>query len=561
MIIWRSIVLITTLIMLVVVLPMAANADLFEQMGTGAGPLSLGNAVTAYPEGSGAMAVHYNPASLSALGTRFDNGLAYITTERTVRFTQAVDPETGELWAPFGGWFNEGIDPLGGTEGKQQCGYMVIPIIDYEIPYLVGAGMGIAYQPPGGKSNWTFGFGQYAPFAVGLKNHSGDPISFLGQKAFFLRMVLAAPAVAYKLSDTMSVGASVGLGVTLFSFGTNMRTPNTMVALTGALGEATEGLEIPVISELTLPPPWFNGGMTPYAKAADLELMVEDYFTTSYNLGFLWEPTPWFAFGACYQSESETTMEGDYQFNYGHEFQRTVAWLGRSPLTIITAGIFDLPYQSVPSQKGTATVTMTWPARLQLGIKLRPIKQVTFTCDAHWTDWEAWPALEINFDQKIQLLRFARMLGYMGGPKKLSIDLGLENTWHLSYGLEIKPIDKIKLRLGYEARPTSVPDEKFGPVPLPDLEIFSVGIGIVVEDHPKPKPHGMHGLMKQIQHPTAIDITASYVKLQDKFVGFNESTNLNSTDFTKIVYNPYAGLEWEQEMSLWIFQLNQVFRW
>lgn len=541
--------------------PTNCIAGLIEQLAVSASAMSLGNAVTAYPGGSGALAVHYNPASLSRLGTRFDSGLAFTVSERTVKFTQGIDPETGELWAPFGGWFNDGIDPIAGTKGEQQSGYMVIPFIDYEIPYLGGAAMGIAYQPPGLESNWTFGFGQYAPFAVGLKNHSGDPLAYLGQKAFFLRMVLAAPAVAYKLSDTVSVGASVGLGVTLFSFGSNMRTPNTMVALTGALGESTENLEIPVLSELTLPPPWFNGGMSPYEKAGSLEVLVEDYFTTSYNLGILWEPTPWFAFGACYQSESETTMEGDYKFIYGNEFRRTVDWLGRSPLTIITSAMFDLPNRSVPYQKGTATVSMTWPARIQFGVKIRPIKQVTFTCDANWTDWEAWPELKIDFDQQIQLFRFARLMGYQGGPKSMVVPWGYKNTWHLSYGLEIRPIDKIAFRLGYEPRPTSVPDAQFGAMSLNDLEIYSVGINIVVEDHPKPKPHGMHGLMKQIQHPTEIDISASYVLNKDKHVGFNESTNLNSTDFTKIVYNPYAGLEIDQEMSIWVLQLNQVFRW
>ena len=106
-----------------------------------------------------------------------------------------------------------------------------------------------------------------------------------------------------------------------------------------------------------------------------------------------------------------------------------------------------------------------------------------------------------------------------------------------------------------------MPDELFGPMSVSDMDIYSAGIGIVIEDHPKPKPHGMHGLMKQIQHPTAIDISVSYIKLKDKHVGYNESTNLNSTDFTDIVYNPYAGLEWDQEMSIWMYQLNQVFRW
>ena len=87
----------------------------------------------------------------------------------------------------------------------------------------------------------------------------------------------------------------------------NMRTPNDMVALTGALGEETKGLEIPVVSELTLPPPWFNGGMNPYDTQGSLQMQLEDYITTSYNLGLLWKPYDWFSFGAVYQSESEAS--------------------------------------------------------------------------------------------------------------------------------------------------------------------------------------------------------------------------------------------------------------
>ena len=88
-----------------------------------------------------------------------------------------------------------------------------------------------------------------------------------------------------------------------------------------------------------------------------------------------------------------------------------------------------------------------------------------------------------------------------------------------------------------------------------------MGIGFTIEDHPKPKPGNFHELLKQIQHPTAIDLNVTLVQLKDKTVGFNESTNMNSIDFTDIVYNPYAGLEYEQEMSVWVISLNQVFKW
>ena len=128
----------TILVVLVTlsILPANSFAAGFEQMATGTAASSLGSAVTAYPEGSGAMAVHYNPASLSKLGTRFDNMLLYGRMRRVVKFTQAIDPDTGEKWAPFGGWFNEGKDPLDGTEGRLASEYIHIPIIHLKLPYL-----------------------------------------------------------------------------------------------------------------------------------------------------------------------------------------------------------------------------------------------------------------------------------------------------------------------------------------------------------------------------------------------------------------------------------------
>jgi len=64
-----------------------------------------------------------------------------------------------------------------------------------------------------------------------------------------------------------------------------------MVALTGASGKPPKGLEIPIISELTLPSPWFGGGLNPYQDMGGLKFFAQDAFNTSYNLGFLWSPS------------------------------------------------------------------------------------------------------------------------------------------------------------------------------------------------------------------------------------------------------------------------------
>lgn len=537
------------------------SAALFEQLALSPLAASMGNAVTAYTPG--ALAIHFNPAGLADIpGTRFDNSIGMAFTYRELTLTQAIDPTTGKLWAPFGGYFNQGKDPLSGSKSYQSSGYMIIPYIDFDLPYLITPAMGISYKPPAPKySRWTFGFGNYAPFGVGLKNLSGNPMSLLGQKAWMVRMCLVSPAVAYRLSDTLSVGASVGIGPSMVMLQLNMRSPNDMVALTGVLGDATKGLEIPVVSELTLPPPWFNGGMNPYDIQGSLQMQMEDYITTSYNLGLLWKPYDWFSFGAVYQSESQATMEGDFTFAYGNEFRRTVDWFGRSPLTIITSAIFDLPNKSVPYQKGTVTMDLTWPARLQMGVMFHPIKQLTLTCDANWTDWAVQKNWTFQFDQKIQLLRFARMLGYPYATDSMVIMQDFKDTWHLSYGCEIKPVEKIALRLGYDPRPTSVQDNLFGPLPLPDIKIYSAGIGIVVDDKPKPTPKNLSERLQQLNNPNEIDINVSYIKMANKTVPSNTSTNLNATSFIDIVYNPYAGLDWHQEMHIWWFAINQVFKW
>ncbi len=125
-----------------------------------------------------------------------------------------------------------------------------------------------------------------------------------------IRLVLA-PGISYRVNKNLSVGASFGLGLSFMGFETRMRSPNDLVALTGALGEATVGLEIPIISELTLPAPWFGGGLSPYEDIGGLKFFAQDLLNPSYNVGFLWDPYDWLSFGGVYQSEAEADMKGE----------------------------------------------------------------------------------------------------------------------------------------------------------------------------------------------------------------------------------------------------------
>ena len=176
-------------------------------------------------------------------------------------------------------------------------------------------------------------------------------------------------------------------------------------------------------------------------------------------------------------------------------------------------------------------MNLTWPARLQMGVMLNPIKPVKFTCDANWTNWSVQPNWKFVFDQKIQLYRFARMLGYPYSTDTQVITQDFKDTWNLSYGCEIKPDAKTTLRFGYDPRPTSVRNNLFGPLPFPDINIYSAGIGIVVDDKPKPTPKNFHERLQQLNNPNEINITVSYIKMADKTVLSNTSKNLELHDF------------------------------
>jgi hypothetical protein len=139
-----------------------------------------------------------------------------------------------------------------------------------------------------------------------------------------------------------------------------------------------------------------------------------------------------------------------------------------------------------------------------------------------------------------------------------------KDTWHLSYGLELQPFHPITLRLGYEHRPTSVSASSFGPVPLGDMDLYSVGIGIDQRSSaPKRKIKGLSdvkGILHQMLAPDYLDLSFTYMTSEYK-VNFNQSKLFNSTDFTDIIYNPFAGLTCDMKTTSYIVSLKQTWLW
>ena len=523
---WLNRVSGVALVLLLVSTPCRAGFD--EQFAISAKALSLANSVTAYPPG--VMAIHYNPAGLSLLnGDVVSQGVTLPIIEKTSRFE--ADPD----FDGFMGDFND--DPLAGTEGTNTSGRMYLPFYG-DLDFMATASLGVAKKEP--DSKWTFALGNYAPFGVGIVHgNANDPSRFGGKAVGRQHLIYAAPSASYQLTDSLSLGVSVGMGQTAMSAEVDMRSPHDMVALTRVLGDSTKDLEIPIVSELTFPPPWFGGGVSPYDQVASFDISERDNFSPSYNLGLLWTPLDWFSFGAVYQSEIKSQLHGHYRFEYTDTWQRMVNWFGSSPLLMEVSGMLDLPTKAVPSQSGFVTSTMVFPQRAQFGIMLRPFKPLRLMADLHWADWSVMDQERYQFDQKIQLLQVVKLLGYTGGDDTLVLQRHWKDTWEYSFGLEFQVLDWLALRLGYQQRKSAIPDEYFDLLyALPDLDFYTGGLGITLESG------------------TEIDLGFGYLVGKNYRIPNGKSHNLNSTDFSDPVYNPYAGLDYEQDTVTYLYSLN-----
>ncbi|MDY6905817.1 MAG: outer membrane protein transport protein [Thermodesulfobacteriota bacterium] len=520
------------------------HAAFFENIAVHAKAISLANSCVAYPPGH--MAIHYNPAGLSNLHAGKQLSLGLLTADLSIESSFNADPD-------FDGWldtFSNQDDPLDGTNSSVEGWHLYMPILGEQDTDIIGvdtpAGflpaapfpLGLSYREPG--SRWTFGFGAYAPTVGGYYRSDADPGRYNGRAVSMQQITYAAPSVSYQLTDTLSLGLTVSLSQGATQMDLDMRMPNDLMALTKTLGDATEGLTIPIVSQLTLPAPWFGGGIGPYEDFANLNIKSRDDYCPGYNIGLLWEPKNWFSFGANYQSKVRMEQQGTYKFSYNENWQRMVNWFGSSVLLLPISVMLDLPYNATPYQAGNVYMDgFDAPQRVQMGVMLRPFKRLRLMCDAHWIDYSETKKWTIQFDQNIQVLQLAKLVGHADGSNRLTLTRDMEDEIHMSYGAELQLLEWLFLRCGYEDRKTSVSRQYFDVIaPVPDLDFYGAGLGI------------------KLKSGVEIDLSVGYLESERWYVPNNTSDNLNSTDFTDAVYNPYGGLDVSGEMDITVVAAN-----
>ena len=192
--------------------------------------IARGNAFAATADNPSA--IYYNPAGITQLdGNQISLGAYVISTN--IHF----ESDSGEGASTRSNW-------------------QVVPQIYY------------TYSPA--ESPWSFGFGIYAPYGLGIDYQGDTPFGTVAEKANLLYATFN-PVIAYQITPTLSVAAGATLNY----------------------------------SEVDLERGIFGGG--------DRFQFDGDGYDTGFNLGLLWQPVKEWSFGLNYRSATSINYEGESQ--------------------------------------------------------------------------------------------------------------------------------------------------------------------------------------------------------------------------------------------------------
>lgn len=532
-----------SLAILVMLLPIKAQAQLIQNMFIDTKAMSLGNAVTADP--TGIMDIHFNPAGLTKLDGRqmqFQFMNIVLQSEATFSLPKNYD-STGEL-------LDISKDPIL-AQGKSKSsaaaylpGVGILPMDT--LPVLTLPNGGVSINPLG--SRFTFANATYAPMASGFSKPENDSGRYQARQVALQRFTYLAPSFGYKISDTLSVGASFLFSHQAVAVEQNIRAPSSLIAVLSEIQKSVGCFDDngnPTGSEPLLPLVAFCGGeVGPYKDVGNLKMSTEETLSPSYNLGFLWEPVSWFAFGVGYQSEAESHLSGTYELNYADGFANFFKKFSSTIVGTFGSALMKLP-TGLDVEKGHLTTKIIYPQHLQIGTKFRIFDTLQLNIDAGWTDFAKWDALEFKFDREVSFLNAAKTLAPgLATGSSLRQPLNYKSVWSFGFGMQLDVSSRLSLRAGYEPRQTSIPtDGRSVQAPLGFAELYSVGLGY------------------QWDRSTVIDLSASFMESKEEILADsqadsrngkypNSSNAVNRNCLTCTVTNPYPGLDIKTKLTI-----------
>lgn len=533
-----------------------AQAQVAENLTVDMRSLSLGNAVTADPPG--VSSIHFNPAGLTqvqGLQTDVNAFMAGFGVEREFRapkdfniFGYSDDPVVCNDKPNDGNRLCSDFKDYAPSEVAGISLYL--PVLDDFVDLPNGAPAaaaigGVAYRPPGSKA--VYGTAIYPVLMAGLYHEDGDPAQYMGQRVAMERIAYLTPTIAYEVDDNLSVGLSVGFSYQAIAMQTSLRTPNDLLGVTRLVDEDVcapfkESQNI-VTDLLLLGICRANEGAGPFKPLGDLELAVDQTASPSFNVGVLWEPTDDLAFGMVYQSKGYSNMQGTFKVKTNEPARELVRAMNSSITGQIVLALLNFPSSIPEIETGKVSLDLDYPSHFQAGVKYKATPDLQINFDVGYTDFDEWENWTVQFDRPLSVLRIARLLSPEVTPTSLNIPVGFESSWSWGVGIEQRVSDRVKLRLGYEPRNSSIPLDKRNPmVPINNAQLFGTG------------------LEYQFDPDTTIDLTAAYLRSRDQ-IPANTSSFANQTGVNNLVLNPYAGLDIKTKADVYVLGMAYRTRW
>ena len=505
--------------------------------------LALGHAVTADPPGIDS--IHYNPAGLAKIkGRQLSVKLLTVKTiheaEFGARHLEYANTRGGktipETYKDLTG--NEyPDDPFENTKSYTDTPMLMLPFGGLtEVPEVIVPFGGIAIEDP--EFGWVFATAVYSPQSSGFQRDSDDPGRYQGEKVGISRITYLSPSIGFQVNDTLAIGVSIGLSWQGLGIISGIRAPETTLAFLehAATQLGAVGSDLSVIS--------------PYDPVGTLSIEAEDAMSFSFNLGLLWEPTPWISFGLVYQGEATSDLKGDYKME-----NDTGAWLdmtqgiANSPvlngaLSVLNGG-YGLHGKATTS--GTVTAEYITPAHFSVGTSVQLFPYLKVNVDLKWTDYAAWESLDFHFSDSIDFLTVSDLIymipaaqgdGDNADPTVMRIQRQYESVWTWAIGAEYQYSDNLVLRAGYEPRTSSIPEERIDLLaPIGDAKLYTVGFGY------------------QLDAFTQVGFAFAWMHSTYK-ADAGVSQSANSTEPGRVVYNPYAYLDISGETNVYLMNFS-----
>ena len=367
---------------------LASGFSITEQSITNLGNAASGGAALA----EDASTIFYNPAGLTRLSGSSLQGSGYVIFSDINFQNRGSTTATGDL--------------LSGGDNAEGGETTFIPNLYGSWSVSKKLKLGIGITPPFGLAT------DYGSDWVGRYQAVESRLTTLNIN----------PSVAFKLSDTFSIGGGIN-----FQY---------------ADAELSNAIDFGLIGQLA--------GLPTQSQQLDgfVEISGDDW-STGYNFGVLYEPSQDTRVGLAYRSAITHTLEGDGDFT-----------VPNSVGVLTSTGQFT---------DGGAEAELDLPDSLSLSIYQQISDRWSVMGDVTWTNWSRFEELRIEFDNPAQ-------------PDSVEPE-NWEDTFRLGIGANYKPNERWTLRTGVAYDPTPIEDEfRTARIPGSDRYWLSFGSSYQVSD-------------------------------------------------------------------------------